>query len=127
VDEDSIKYTAFQSYLGQFEILRAPFGNKTIASHLIRLMSLILAKNDGPSMKSALAYVDDVFRYSGFIEEQLTHLQEIFQLFQTSEIKLNAKKCTFLLPEIVFLKNLVNANGIGPDPEKVSAMLEFSP
>jgi len=42
-----------------------------------------------------------------------------------SKIKINAKKCSFLLPEIVFLGNKVNANGIGPDPDKVKAMLEF--
>jgi len=40
-------------------------------------------------------------------------------------MKLNAKKCSFLLTEIVFLGNKVNANGIGPDPDKVKAMLEF--
>jgi len=40
-------------------------------------------------------------------------------------MKLNAKKCCFLLPEIVFLGNKVNANGIGPDPDKVKAMLEI--
>jgi len=40
-------------------------------------------------------------------------------------MKLNAKKCSFFLPEIVFLGNVVNANGIGPDPNKVKAMLEF--
>jgi len=37
-------------------------------------------------------------------------------------MKLNVKKCSFLLPEIVFLGNLVNAQGIRPDPDKVSAI-----
>jgi len=40
VDDDSIKYTAFQSHLGQFEFLRAPFSIKTILFHLKRAMSL---------------------------------------------------------------------------------------
>jgi len=35
VDDDSIKCTAFQSHLGQFEFLCA-FGIKAIRSHLIR-------------------------------------------------------------------------------------------
>jgi len=48
VDDDSIKYTAFQSHLGQFEFLRAPFGIRTVLSHLIKAMSLILAKKEGP-------------------------------------------------------------------------------
>jgi len=86
-----------------------------------------LAEKNGPLMKSALAYVDDVLCYSGSVEEHFVDLREIFQRFRDSKIKLNAKKCTFLLPEIVFLGNLENAKGIGPDPAKVSAMLEFPP
>jgi len=125
VDDESIKYTAFQSHLGQIEFLRAPFGIKTIPSHLIRAMSLILAEKEGPLMKSALAYVDDVLCYLGSVEEQFTHLREILQRFRASKMKLSAKKCSFLLPEIVFLGNLVNAQGIGHDSAKVLTMMEF--
>jgi len=88
-------------------------------------VSLILAEKEDPLLKSALAYVADVLCYSGCIEDHFTHIREIFQRFRASKMKLNAKKCTYLLPEIVFLGNLVNAQGIGPDPDKVSAMLEF--
>jgi len=76
-------------------------------------------------MKFALAYVDDVLCYSRSVEEYLLYLREIFVRFRTSGMRLNSKKCSFLLPELVFLGNLVNANGIGPDPDKVKAMLEF--
>jgi len=40
-------------------------------------------------------------------------------------MKLNPKKCNFLLPELAFMGNLVNASGIGRDPDKVKAMLDF--
>jgi len=88
-------------------------------------MSLILAEKEGPLMKSAFAYVDDALCYSGSIEDHFTHLGEIFKRFLASKMKFNAKKCSFLLPERVFLGNLVNAKGIGPDLAKLSAMLEF--
>jgi len=88
-------------------------------------MGLILAEKDGPLMKFALAYVDDVLCYSGSVEEHFLHLREIFVRFRTSRMRLNPKKCSLLLPELVFLGNLVNASGIGPDPDKVKAMLEF--
>jgi len=84
-----------------------------------------LAEKEGPLMKSALAYVDNVLCYSRSIEEHFKHLRKFFQRFRESKMKLNAKKCSFLLPEIVFLGNKVNANGIGPDPDKVKVMLEF--
>jgi len=44
-------------------------------------MSLNLAKKEGPLMKSALAYVDDVIYYSGSIKDHFTHLPEIVHLF----------------------------------------------
>jgi len=59
------------------------------------------------------------------MDEHFGHLREVFQRFRDSGMRLNLKKCSFLLPEIVFLGNLINAEGIGPDPNKVKAMLEF--
>jgi len=79
----------------------------------------------GPLIKSALAYVDDVLSYSVSIENHFEHLRKIFQRFWFNKIKLSTIKCSFLLPEIVFLGNLVNKEGIGPDPNKVEAMLKF--
>jgi len=114
VDDDSIKYTAFQSHLGQFEFLRAFFGIRSVPFNLIRAMSLNLAEKEGPLMKSALAYVYNVLCYLGYIEEHFVHLREIFQQFRACKVNLNTKKCSFLFPEIVFLGNLVNAKGILP-------------
>jgi len=125
VEKESKKYTAFLSHLGQFEFCRALFGIRTVPSPLIRAVSFILAKNEGPLIKSTLVYVDNVLCYSGSIDEHFKHLREIFQRFQEIKMKLNAKKCSFLLPEIVFLGNKFNANGISPDLDKVKAMLEF--
>jgi len=125
VEEESIKYTAFPSHLGQFEFCRAPFGIRTVSSHLIRAVIIILDEKKGSLMKSALPYVDDVLCNSCFVKEHFKHLRENFQRFRESKMKLNAKKCSFLLPEIVFLGNVVNANRICPDPNKVKAMLEF--
>jgi len=65
VEEESIKYTAFQSHLGQFKFCRAKFGIRTCLSHLIRAVCLNLVEKEGPLMQSALANVDDVMCYSG--------------------------------------------------------------
>jgi len=120
-----MKYTAFQSHLGQFEFTRTSFGIKTVPSAMMLLMRFILAEKNALLMKFALAYVDDVLCYFGSVEEHFVHLGEIFVRFRTSKMRLNPKKCSFLLPELVFLGNLVNASGIGPDPDKVKVMLEF--
>jgi len=40
-------------------------------------------------------------------------------------MKLNAKKCSLLLPNIIFFENQVNAKELGLDPAKVLAMLKL--
>jgi len=125
VVENSIRYTAFQTHPGQFEYTRSPFGIKSVPSNMCRLMALILSDNNGPLMKSALAYLDDVLCYSGSVEQHLQHLRNIFQCFRDSKMKLNLSKCNFLLPKIIFLSNLITPSGIGPDPDKVKAMLKY--
>jgi len=88
-------------------------------------MSLILSDKDGPLMKSALAYIDDVLYFSGSVADHLGHLREIFQRFRDSKVKLNPSKCNFLMPKILFLGNIISAEGVGPDPDKIKTMLEY--
>jgi len=78
IKEDSIKYTAFQTHIGQFEYLRCPFSVQNILSALCRLMSLILFENSGPLMKFTLAYLDDELIFSPCIDSHFDHLWEIF-------------------------------------------------
>jgi len=125
VEEGSMKYTAFESHLGQFEFTRAQFGVTTVPPAMMLLIGLIFSEKDGQLMKFALAYVDDVLCYSGSIEEHFLQLGEIFVRFRTSGMRLNPKKCSFLFTEFVFLGNLVNTNSIGPNPDKVKAMQIF--
>src|SRR6266496_2354478 len=90
-----------------------------------RIMNLILSEDNGPLMKYALAYLDDLLVFSSTIEEHLEHLEEVFRRLRKSKMKLNPGKCHFLLPKLIFLGNIVSADGIGPNPEKVSAMLKY--
>jgi len=78
VAESSIKYTAIQTHIGQFEYLRAPFGLQNLPSVLCRLMSLILSENTWPLMRFALAYFDNVLIFSPCIDSHFDHLHEIF-------------------------------------------------
>jgi len=125
IKESSVKYTAFQTHIGQFEYLRCSFGIQNIPSALCRLMSLMLSKNSGPLMKFALAYLDDVLIFSPCIDSHFDHLPEIFIRLRKSKMKINPSKCSFLVNKLFFLGNLITPQGIGPDPDKATAMLKY--
>jgi len=78
VAESSTKYTAFQTHIGQFEYLRAPFGVQNLLSALCLLTSLILFENTGPLMRFALAYLDGVLIFLPCIDCHLDQIREIF-------------------------------------------------
>jgi len=40
-------------------------------------------------------------------------------------MKINPSKCFFIDNKLLFLGNLITPQGIEPDPEKLSAMLQF--
>jgi len=88
-------------------------------------MCLILSENNGPLMRFALAYLDDVPIFSLCIDSHFDHLREIFLRLRKSKMKINPSKCSFLVNKLIFLGNLITPEGIGPNPEKVSAMLQY--
>jgi len=123
--ESSTKYTAFQTHIGQFKYLRAPFGVQNLLSAVCRHMSLILSENTWPLMRFALAYLNDVLIFSPCINTHFDHLREIFLRLRKSKMKINPSKCSFLVNKLIFMRNLITPQGIGPDPEKVSAVLQY--
>jgi hypothetical protein len=63
------------------------------------------------------AYVDDV----GLISD----LAETFENLRKFKMKLNPEKCTFSVPSGKSLGYMVSHHGIGPNPEKVSAITKM--
>ena len=110
--------------MGNFEYLRAPYGIQSIPSCMQRVINHILSENDGPLMKYALAYLDDILLFDTDLPTHLEHLEEVFKRLRKSQLKLNPSKCRFVQNEVIFLGNRVTAEGVGPDPNKIKAILE---
>jgi hypothetical protein len=98
VAESSVKYTGFQTFMGQFEYLRAPYGIQNIPAAMQRVMNHILSEDGGPLMKYALCYLDDLLIFSPSVDAHMLHLQEVFRRLRKSKMKLNPSKCVFLVP-----------------------------
>jgi hypothetical protein len=49
----------------------------------------------------------------------------VFDRIREANFKLNVAKCTFAVPEVLYLGHVVNKRGVAPDPSKVSVTKNF--
>uniref|UniRef100_A0A3B3C1W6 Gypsy retrotransposon integrase-like protein 1 n=1 Tax=Oryzias melastigma TaxID=30732 RepID=A0A3B3C1W6_ORYME len=114
--------TAFTTPVGLFEFQRMPFGLCNAPATFQRLMQQCLS---GQITDSVLVYLDDIIVYSADFDTHLKHLDEVFERLQKNGLKLKPNKCKLLQHQVKFLGHVVEQKGITPDPEKVSAVLNW--
>ena len=69
-----------------------------------------------------LCIMDDILVHGKTQEEHYSRLHEVLWRIQRSGLTLNKEKCFFSLPEVKFLGQVIDSEGIRPDPAKVSAI-----
>ena len=67
-------------------------------------------------------YIDDILVGSRSLEE---HLREVFTRLRENCLTLNLEKCILAQPTVTFLGHTVDAQGIRPLPQKVTAIKQF--
>ena len=72
-----------------------------------------------------IAYLDDIIIFSKTKEEDLQHLEIIFQRLCEVGLKLKWSKCSFMKLHIEYLGHLISENGIEPMLDKLSAIKEM--
>ena len=122
MDPESQAKTAFWGPDGLYEFLRMPFGLSTAPATYQRAMDQALR-----GLPFARAYMDDVLVHSSSFSEHLGHLQTVFDRLRACNIKLHPGKCHFLLPRLPVLGHIITAEGVEPNPDKVSAILGLQP
>lgn len=101
---------------------RMPFGATSAPSCFQRLMHACL---QGLTWNICLVYLDDVLVFSQTFEEHLDHLQQVFNRFRSANLRINGKKCEFLLDELIWLGFKVSSTGVAVDERKVQAVTDF--
>jgi hypothetical protein len=120
-DEDKDK-TGFVTPFGTFRYERMAFGLSGAPSAFQRVMDAMLV---GLRDVEVLVYLDDLLIFSDTIEDHVRRMRLVFDRVREANIKLNIAKCTFAVPEVVYLGHVANKNGVAPDPSKVSAIRNF--
>ena len=123
VDEKDIEKTAFVTQKGLYEFTRMPFGISTCPQIFSELMAAVLEGLEDV----AIPYLDDVIVLGESVEEHMKNLEIVFDRLRKHGLKMKLKKCEFFRVEVSYLGFIVSADGIKPDPSKVSAIQEMAP
>ena len=115
LEEDSKKYTAFQSPLGLMEFNFLPFGLAAASSTFQRMMRIVLR-----DINNVISYFDDILGFANTWNDFLVTLQVTFTALQTAGLTANPPKCLIGFNEVDFLGHTVGAGYQKPDSEKLT-------
>lgn len=105
-----------------WQFRRAPFGLKTLPGFFQATVHSMLAELVGTV---CLVYLDDIMVMARTREELLERTRSVFERLRKYNFKLNAEKCNFLREEVRYLGYRCSKDGIRPDTERVSKVLNF--
>ncbi|GJZ37757.1 reverse transcriptase domain-containing protein [Tanacetum coccineum] len=120
--EEYKEKTTFYTGERVFFYKKMPFGLKNAGATYQRLVDKVFSHQIGRNLE---AYVDDMVIKSTFEKEILKDMQETFKRFQSINMKLNPKKCSFGVEEGSFLGHLITKHGIKANPSKVKAVTDL--
>ena len=119
-DQDILSFVCDE---GKYKYRRLPFGLSLSPSYFVEYMSQILK----PHREYATSWMDDILIWSQTISDHFRHLRALFQCIREANLKLKLPKCNFFRLSLKYVGYIISANGISPDPEKISVIKDMKP
>jgi hypothetical protein len=120
--DDQIKMSFIKPF-GAYYYMTMSFGLKNARATYQHAIQECLEKEIQDELVEA--YVDDVVVKTKESYSLIDHLTRIVATLNPYQWKLNPKKCIFGVPSGILLGNVVNHDGIRPNPEKVQVVLNM--
>ena len=114
---DRHKFTVV-SHRGQEESAVALMGYKGSPPYVQRQTDAMLR----PFKAFAKAFVDDIIIFSHTLQEHLSHLRQIFELFRSKRVSLSPTKSFIGYPSVTLLGQRVDGLGMSTSQEKIHAI-----
>lgn len=99
-----------------------PFGLTNAPATFQSLMNSVFQKY---LRKIVVIFFDDILIYSPTLEEHIMHLRKVFKTLRENQLLAKLSKCSFGQKTIGFLGHIISENGVQPDPDKISAMIDW--
>ncbi|UYV61797.1 K02A2.6-like, partial [Cordylochernes scorpioides] len=122
VDEADREKTAFITPDGLYEFKVMPFGLCNAPATFERMMDTLLR---GLKWSMCLCYLDDIIVFSPTFDEHVRRLELVLRCLSKAGLVLNSDKCLLGTKRLSIFGNLVDGEGVHPDPGKVDAMSKF--
>ena len=113
--------TTFITPFGSYRFNRLPFGISSAPEHFQKRMSEALT-----GLAGTVCMMDDILIHGATREEHDQRLQAVLQRLSDLGMTLNAEKCIFAQTSVKFLGHVVDTQAIGPDPDKIEAVVQFA-
>ena len=122
VADGDIGKTAVITPFGLFIFPRTPFGLKNAGQDFQRLMDAILG-----DLPRVYVYIDDILVASETPEQHIADLDAVFKTLSANGLVVQRSKCVLGVSSLEFLGYHVDANGISPLPDRVTAIRSTTP
>ena len=121
-DPETADKTTFITRKGAFKFKVLPFGLSNAPAVFQRLMNLVIR---GLTWEAGLVFLDDIVVMSKTFEQHLERSRAVFGRLRSANLKLKPSKCKLFQLKVKFLGSIVSANGIEPDPDKLTTISEW--
>ncbi|XP_058449020.1 uncharacterized protein K02A2.6-like [Malaya genurostris] len=122
VDEASQPLLTINTHKGLFQFTRLSPGIKSAPGSIQQLMDTMLAGLD-----CAAVYLDDIIVGGKTEEEHHRNLSFVLQRLREYGFTVRIEKCTYGMKQVKHLGQILDANGIRPDPDKVASIINMPP
>src|SRR4051812_1543099 len=124
IRNEDIPKTAFTTRYGLYDYTVMSFGLTNAPATFSRLMNSIFMEYLD---KFVLVYLDDILIYSKNEEDHAEHLRLVLMKLREHRLYAKFSKCEFWLPKVTYLGHMISAKGIAVNPERVQAVLDWTP
>ena len=79
----------------------------------------------GLQWRCCLVYLDDIIVFAASLDKHAPRLEAVLQRLIGAGLKVKASKCQLVRSQVNFLGHRVDEQGIGTDPEKITAVRDW--
>ncbi|XP_038116866.1 uncharacterized protein K02A2.6-like [Culex quinquefasciatus] len=122
VDEDSRKLVTINTHLGLYRYNRLSPGVKSAPGAFQQIMGTMLG-----GVPCTAPYLDDILVGGRTAEEHKENLYRVLERLKQYGFTVKLEKCRFFMRQVKYLGQLLDTEGIRPDPDKVKAIVNMPP